>query len=116
MLETLKLGAKAFLFLALALIIDFSVLAGTISGPIIVLVAVLAAVMILLIWLVGYSCRHDRQRLVDIFGGSVKLLLVLVAVFVFIQGCILVLIGIAVLRPNGGALRVELVIGTCAFV
>ncbi|MGH7485112.1 MAG: hypothetical protein ACREMY_05825, partial [bacterium] len=86
MLETLKLGTQAFLFLAITLIADIAILSGTLSGSLAFLACILAAIVIVLIWLNGYSCRHDQQRLAEVFGGSVWLLLALVAAFVFLQG------------------------------
>ena len=119
MLDTIKLGVQAFLFLAVALIIDFWALSGTFSGALALLAGILAALIVAIIWMVGYSCRHDQQRLADVFGGSVSLLLVLITAFVFVQGCILFLVAFRAYQAGVRNLRVEfefVVAGIIAFV
>jgi len=116
MLETIKLGTQAFLFLAITLIIDIAVLLGTLSGGLTVLACTLAAIIILLIWLTGFSCRHDRQRLSEVFGGSVWVLLVLVGAFVFLQGGLLLLLLIEALQARVTNPRALLGLGIAALV
>lgn len=116
MLETLKLGAQAFLLLAIALIADLWAVSGTVSGALALLAGLLAGLLIVLIWLVGYSCRHDRQRLAELFGGSVWLLLVLVTAFVFLQGCIIILVAIRVFQAGITNARVIVELGLGALV
>src|SRR5262245_50350756 len=116
MLETIKLGAQAFLFLAAALIVDMWALSGTFSGAIAFLAIVLAALIVLLIWIIGFSCRGDRARLADLFGGSVWVLLVLVTIFVFLQGCVLLLMAGRAYEAGVRNLRVEFELVLAGFV
>lgn len=104
MLDTLRISATAFAVLSAGLIADFWALDGSISAFKIAISCVTAALILGLIWLTAFWSRHSQERLARVFGISVRVLILLVAAFVFLQACLLIFLSIRSYNNIGSGL------------